>query len=38
VWHPAVAFTVVMLAGALQILFSYLRVGRYINLMPYPVI
>ena len=27
-----------MMAGALQILFGYLRVGRYINLMPYPVI
>ena len=36
--QPAVAFTVVMMAGALQILFGYLRVGRYINLMPYPVI
>jgi SulP family sulfate permease len=36
--QPAVAFTVVMMAGAFQILFGYLRVGRYINLMPYPVI
>lgn len=36
--QPAVAFTVVMLAGAFQILFGYLRLGRYINLMPYPVI
>ena len=36
--QPAVAFTVVMMAGAFQILFGYLRIGRYINLMPYPVI
>ncbi len=36
--QPAVAFTVVMLAGAFQVLFGYLRIGRYINLMPYPVI
>jgi len=36
--RPAVAFTVVMLAGAFQVLFGYLRIGRYINLMPYPVI
>ena len=36
--QPAVAFTVVMMAGLFQILFGYLRIGRYINLMPYPVI
>jgi sulfate permease, SulP family len=36
--QPAIAFTIVMLAGAFQMLFGYLRVGRYINLMPYPVI
>jgi SulP family sulfate permease len=36
--QPAVAFTVVMMAGAFQILFGYFRLGRYINLMPYPVI
>jgi len=36
--QPAVAFTVVMMAGAFQILFGYLRLGRYVNLMPYPVI
>lgn len=35
---PALAFTVVILGGLLQILFGVLRVGRYINLMPYPVI
>jgi SulP family sulfate permease len=33
-----VAFTVVMLAGAFQILFGWLRLGRFVNLMPYPVI
>lgn len=36
--QPAVAFTVVMLGGAFQILFGVLKLGRYINLMPYPVI
>ena len=36
--QPTVAFTVVMMAGAFQIMFGYLRIGRYINLMPYPVI
>lgn len=36
--QPAVAFTVVMMAGAFQVLFGYLRLGRYVNLMPYPVI
>lgn len=36
--QPAIAFTVVMLAGGFQVLFGYLRLGRYINLMPYPVI
>ncbi len=36
--QPAVAFTMVMMAGGFQILFGYLRLGRYVNLMPYPVI
>jgi SulP family sulfate permease len=36
--EPAVAFTVVMLAGAFQIVFGLLRVGRFVNLMPYPVV
>jgi SulP family sulfate permease len=36
--RPGIAFTVVMLAGAFQILFGAMRLGRYINLMPYPVI
>lgn len=36
--NPATAFTVVMMGGAFQILFGVLRFGRYINLVPYPVI
>ncbi len=32
------AFMVVMLAGLFQILFGMLHLGRYVNLMPYPVI
>jgi len=36
--QPAIAFTVVMMAGAFQVLFGMLRIGRFINLMPYPVI
>jgi len=36
--EPAVGFTVVMMAGGFQILFGYLKFGRYVNLMPYPVI
>jgi len=36
--QPGVAFTVVMMAGAFQVLFGALRLGRYVNLMPYPVI
>lgn len=36
--EPALAFTVVMLAGLLQIAFGVARLGRYINLMPYPVL
>lgn len=34
----AMAFTVVMLGGLLQILMGILRLGRYITLMPYTVI
>jgi SulP family sulfate permease len=37
-YDPTQAFTVVMLSGAFQILFGTLRFGRYINLMPYPVV
>jgi SulP family sulfate permease len=36
--NPSQAFTVVMMAGLFQILFGYLKLGRYVNLMPYPVI
>lgn len=36
--EPAVAFTVVMMAGIFQLVFGLLGLGRYINLMPYPVI
>lgn len=35
---PAQAFTVVILAGAFQMLFGYLKLGRFVNLLPYPVI
>ncbi len=34
----AMAFTVVMMAGVLQIVFGLLRLGRYVTLMPYTVI
>ncbi len=34
----AMAFTVVMLAGAFQILFGVLKLGKYITLMPYSVV
>ena len=37
-YDPAQAFTVVMISGVCQILFGALRLGRYINLMPYPVV
>jgi len=36
--EPAMAFTVVMLAGLFQILFGVFRLGRYISLVPFPVI
>ncbi|MCW6036104.1 SulP family inorganic anion transporter [Spirulina subsalsa FACHB-351] len=40
--HPdtglAMAFTVVMLGGVLQILFGVMRLGQYITLIPYTVI
>ncbi len=32
------AFTVVMLGGVFQIIFGLLKFGRFINLVPYPVI
>jgi SulP family sulfate permease len=34
----ALAFTVVILGGLLQILFGILRIGKYIELVPHPVI
>jgi SulP family sulfate permease len=36
--EPALAFTVVMLAGVFQILFGFFKVGRYVSLVPFPVI
>lgn len=36
--EPALAFTVVILGGIFQILFGLLGFGRYITLVPYPVI
>ena len=36
--NPMLAFTVVILGGCFQILFGLLKFGRYINLVPYPVI
>lgn len=40
--HPeqgmAMAFTTVMLAGLFQILFSVMKLGRFVTLMPYTVI
>lgn len=36
--NPALAFTVVMLGGLLQVALGLFRLGRYVNLMPYPVI
>lgn len=34
----AMAFTVVMMAGLFQILFGFLKLGKYITMMPYTVI
>jgi len=36
--EPAMAFTIIMMAGGFQILLGLARIGRYVNLMPYPVI
>ncbi len=35
---PAIAFTIVVLAGAFQILFGLLKVGQYVAYVPYTVI
>nr|VFJ73343.1 MAG: sulfate permease, SulP family [Candidatus Kentron sp. FW] len=34
----ALAFTVVIMGGVFQIIFGFLKIGRYINLVPTPVI
>jgi SulP family sulfate permease len=34
----AIAFTIVVMAGALQILFAFLKIGKYINYVPQPII
>lgn len=34
----AMAFTVVMMAGLFQILFGFLKLGKYVTMMPYTVI
>jgi SulP family sulfate permease len=36
--EPALVFTIVMLGGGLQVLLGFLGVGRFIALVPYPVI
>lgn len=36
--NPAMAFTVVMMGGACQIVFGLARVGRFIDLVPYSVL
>ena len=36
--EPAMAFTVVMMGGVLQMLFGFAGIGRYIKLVPYPVV
>ena len=35
---PAIAFTVVLLGGVMQILFGLFKIGRFITLVPIPVI
>jgi len=35
---PMLAFTVVVMGGLLQILFGALKLGRYVTLVPFPVI
>lgn len=36
--NPTLVFSAVILAGVLQILFGFMRLGQYIRLVPYPVI
>jgi len=35
---PAITFTIVVLAGVLQILFGILKIGQYVSYVPYTVI
>lgn len=35
---PAIAFTVVIMGGAMQIIFGLLKIGRFITLVPAPVV
>ncbi len=35
---PVLAFTVVLMAGAMQVLLGLFRLGKYITLVPFPVI
>jgi len=35
---PAIAFTVVIMGGFFQLLFGLFRLGKYVTLMPFPVI
>ncbi len=37
-YSAALAFTVVIMGGLLQILFGILKIGRFINLIPHPVV
>lgn len=37
-YGATLAFTVVMMGGLFQILFGILRLGKYINLIPHPVV
>lgn len=37
-YGPALAFTVVIMSGVLQVLFGLCRLGKYITLVPFPVI
>jgi SulP family sulfate permease len=36
--NPALAFTVVMMGGVLQMIFGIVKIGRYINLVPFSVV
>lgn len=36
--NPALVFTVVMLAGVIQMIFGAMRLGRYVTYIPFPVV